>query len=86
LLTVMKVVAAVLILNRKAGESIRIGDDIEIKVVSVEGGQVKVGIDAPRNVSIHRQEIYASIQEENAEAATLTKNLLDMLNDEKNNK
>ncbi|ASF40432.1 carbon storage regulator [Halobacillus halophilus] len=75
-----------LILNRKAGESIRIGDDIEIKVVSVEGGQVKVGIEAPRNVSIHRQEIYASIQEENAEAATLTKNLLDMLKDEKNNK
>ncbi|MGP4068821.1 carbon storage regulator CsrA [Halobacillus sp. B29] len=75
-----------LILNRKAGESIRIGDDIEIKVVSVEGGQVKVGIEAPRNVSIHRQEIYASIQEENAKAATLTKNLLDMLKDEKNNK
>ncbi|SFF68034.1 carbon storage regulator, CsrA [Halobacillus alkaliphilus] len=75
-----------LILNRKAGESIRIGDDIEIKIVSVEGGQVKVGIDAPRNVSIHRQEIYASIQEENTEAATLTKSLLDMLKDEKNNK
>ncbi|MCA1011244.1 carbon storage regulator CsrA [Halobacillus halophilus] len=71
-----------LILNRKAGESIRIGDDIEIKIVSVEGGQVKVGIDAPRNVSIHRQEIYASIQEENTEAATLTKNLLDMLKDD----
>ncbi len=71
-----------LILNRKAGESIRIGDDIEIKIVSVEGGQVKVGIDAPRNVSIHRQEIYASIQDENTEAATLSKDLLDMLKDE----
>ncbi|MFZ0474233.1 MAG: carbon storage regulator CsrA [Halobacillus sp.] len=71
-----------LILNRKAGESIRIGDDIEIKIVSVEGGQVKVGMDAPRNVSIHRQEIYASIQDENTEAATLSKDLLDMLKDE----
>ncbi|MGP4077718.1 carbon storage regulator CsrA [Halobacillus sp. K22] len=74
-----------LILNRKEGESIRIGDDVEIKIVSIEGGQVKVGIEAPRNVAIHRQEIYASIQEENTEAATLSKNLLDMLKNENNN-
>ncbi|UOR14057.1 carbon storage regulator CsrA [Halobacillus amylolyticus] len=72
-----------LVLNRKAGESIRIGDDIELKVVSVEGGQVKLGIDAPRHVEIHRQEVYAAIQSENTEAATFSENLLDLLKSSK---
>ncbi|UOQ94396.1 carbon storage regulator CsrA [Halobacillus shinanisalinarum] len=73
-----------LVLNRKAGESIRIGDDIELKVVSVEGGQVKLGIDAPKHVEIHRQEVYAAIQSENTEAATFSENLLDLLKSSKN--
>lgn len=58
-----------LILTRKKGESIRIGDMIEIKIVAVEGDQVKLGINAPREIEIHRQEIYEAIQKENSQAA-----------------
>ncbi|PRO65660.1 carbon storage regulator CsrA [Alkalicoccus urumqiensis] len=58
-----------LVLSRKQNQSIQIGDDIEIRVISVDGDQVKIGIEAPRNVDIHRKEIYLAIQEENAEAA-----------------
>ncbi|QQK81576.1 carbon storage regulator CsrA [Salicibibacter cibi] len=54
-----------LILTRKHDESIQIGDGIEVKIVSIEGDQVKLGIDAPKHVDIHRKEIYDSIQEEN---------------------
>ncbi|WP_079527211.1 carbon storage regulator CsrA [Halobacillus hunanensis] len=72
-----------LVLNRKAGESIRIGDEIELKIVSVEGGQVKLGIDAPKHVEIHRQEVYAAIQEENKEATMFSENLLELLKSSK---
>jgi len=58
----------VLVLTRKIDESIVIGDDIVIKVVSVEDGKVKLGISAPKDMSIHRHEVYRSIQEENREA------------------
>ncbi|MBH0230883.1 carbon storage regulator CsrA [Halobacillus yeomjeoni] len=68
-----------LILNRKKDESIRIGDDIEIKVISVEGNQVRIGIDAPSDLEIHRQEIYLAIQEENKEAASLNNDLMNLL-------
>ncbi|WP_431804181.1 carbon storage regulator CsrA [Halobacillus andaensis] len=74
-----------LVLNRKAGESVQIGEDISIKVVSVEGGQVKLGIDAPKYVDIHRQEVYMAIKEENAEAAAFKENLLDILKSAKKN-
>ncbi|GGF31294.1 carbon storage regulator [Halobacillus andaensis] len=74
-----------LVLNRKSGESVRIGDEISVKVVSVEGGQVKLGIEAPKHVDIHRQEVYVSIKEENAEAAVFNENILDMLKNTKNN-
>lgn len=57
-----------LILTRKIDESIVIGDDIVIKVISVEDGKVKLGVSAPRDISIHRLEVYQSIQEENREA------------------
>ncbi|MFD2922574.1 carbon storage regulator CsrA [Halobacillus naozhouensis] len=72
-----------LVLNRKAGESIRIGDEIELKIVSVEGGQVKLGIEAPKHVEIHRQEVYAAIQEENEEATMFSETLLDLLKSSK---
>lgn len=68
-----------LVLTRKTGEAIQIGDDIEISVVSVKGDQVKLGINAPKNVDIHRKEIYLSIQEENAEASKGIDNLFNLL-------
>ena len=58
-----------LILTRKSGESITIGDDVKITVVEVKGKKVRIGIDAPRSYMIHREEVYLSIQEENRRAA-----------------
>ena len=57
-----------LVLTRRLKESIMIGDDIEISILSIEGDQVKIGISAPKNVDIHRKEIYLSIQQENSTA------------------
>lgn len=61
-----------LVLSRKKGESLVIGDNIEIKVLGVEGEQVKIGIVAPRSVAVHRSEVYESIQEQNKEALNVT--------------
>ena len=58
-----------LILTRKSGESITIGDDVKITVVEVKGKQVRIGIDSPRSYMIHREEVYLSIEEENRRAA-----------------
>ena len=58
-----------LVLTRKLGESIRIGDDIVIKVVDLDARHVKLGIEAPRSVAVNREEIYIRIQQENQEAA-----------------
>lgn len=63
-----------LILTRKMGESIRIGDDIAISVIDIRGNQVRLGIEAPRNVVVHRQEVYALIQEQNEQAAKASRN------------
>ena len=52
----------VLLLSRSIGESIRIGDDIEIKVLSIKGAQVRIGIEAPKDVAVHRQEVFERIQ------------------------
>ncbi|HBQ25206.1 MAG TPA: carbon storage regulator [Syntrophomonas sp.] len=57
-----------LILSRRKGESIIIGDNIEISVVDVQGDIIKIGIDAPRTISVHRKEIYDEIQRANLEA------------------
>lgn len=69
-----------LVLSRKKNQSIQIGDDIEITIVAIEGEQVKIGINAPKHVDIHRKEVYLAIQEENSQAsaevsADLLKNL-----------
>jgi carbon storage regulator len=58
-----------LVLTRKLGESIRIGDNITVKVVDLDSRHVKLGIDAPRTVSVNREEIYERIQNENKAAA-----------------
>jgi carbon storage regulator len=57
-----------LILTRKLGENIRIGDKIKIIILEIKGGQVKLGIEAPPHVAVHREEIYERIQEENRRA------------------
>lgn len=62
-----------LVLTRKLGENIRIGDSVKITVLEVRSGQVKLGIEAPPEVKVHREEIYARIQEENRRAQRLHK-------------
>jgi carbon storage regulator len=62
--------AAMLILTRKSGESITIGDEIKIHVIEIKGKQVRLGIEAPKKYSIHREEVYIRIQEENKRAAS----------------
>jgi carbon storage regulator len=57
-----------LVLTRKAGEGIIIGDDIRITVVELKGGGVRIGIDAPREMKVHRQEVFERIKQENKEA------------------
>lgn len=64
-----------LILNRKLDESIMIGDDVEIKVIKVQGNQVLLGIKAPKNVSIYRHEIYEQVKNENLNAVQRDLNL-----------
>jgi carbon storage regulator len=53
-----------LILTRRPGETLIIGDDVTITVLGVKGGQVRIGINAPKDVSVHRQEVYDRIQRE----------------------
>lgn len=67
-----------LILSRKVDESIIIDGNIEIKIVELEDGKVKIGIEAPRNIEIMRKELYTRIQEENIAAVNTTVRLDDM--------
>lgn len=53
-----------LILTRRVGETLVIGDDVTVTVLSVRGNQVRIGVNAPKNVSVHREEIYQRIQQE----------------------
>lgn len=69
-----------LILSRKVNERIMIGDTIEISVVEIRGDQVKLGIAAPRSVSVHRKEVFDSIQAENRAAVQLPTDLSDLSN------
>jgi carbon storage regulator len=59
----------VLVLSRRAGESIVIGDDVVVTVLEVRGDVVRVGIDAPRSVRVHREEVYRELQDANRAAA-----------------
>lgn len=58
-----------LVLSRRVGQSIMIGNGIEVKIVEVKGDQVRLGIEAPADVPVHRQEVYEQIQAENRQAA-----------------
>ncbi len=58
-----------LVLTRKPGESVTIGDNIKITIIEIKGRQVRLGIEAPRDMTIHREEVYSRIHEENQRAA-----------------
>ncbi|MDO5576910.1 MAG: carbon storage regulator CsrA [Fibrobacter sp.] len=66
-----------LVLTRKIGESIRIDDNIVIRVVDLDSRHVKLGIDAPRSVTVNREEIYEKIQSENRAAATVNEHSME---------
>lgn len=59
-----------LVLSRKKEQAIMLGDDIEITIIDIQGDQVRLGINAPKNVTIYRKEIFIEIQEENKKAAS----------------
>lgn len=55
-----------LILTRRVGETLNIGDDVEVTMLGVKGNQVRIGIEAPKDVPVHREEIYERIKKEKA--------------------
>ncbi len=65
-----------LIITRKKGESLMIGDDIEITISKIDDGSVKLGINAPKNVSILRKELYEEVKNENKQAINIDMDLL----------
>lgn len=65
-----------LVLTRKLGERVLIGDDVMITIIDVGRGQVKLGISAPEGVQIYREEIYLKVVEENRRAADVTKDFM----------
>lgn len=64
-----------LVLSRKRDESIFIGDTVEIVVVEIQGDRVRLGINAPRDVAVHRSEVYAEIQRQKAVATGIDPNI-----------
>lgn len=72
-------VTDVLVLSRKAGESIVIGNEITVTVVEFRGDQVRLGIQAPRSVQVYREELYAEVSRQNREAAAVELSDLDDL-------
>lgn len=56
-----------LVLSRKVGESIMIGDDFTVTVLSIKGNQVRIGVTAPKDICVHREEIYRRIEQEGAQ-------------------
>jgi len=60
-----------LVLSRRLGETLIIGDDVKITVLGISGNQIRLGIDAPREVSVHREEVYLRIQEEQGQVTPI---------------
>ena len=63
-----------LILTRRTGESIMIGDSVEVKVLGIRSGQVKIGVEAPKDMAVHREEIFNRIREEEGQIQSLRYN------------
>jgi carbon storage regulator len=74
----------VLILTRRVGENVIVGDDIVISVIEVRGDAVRIGIQAPRSVSVHREEVYLELQQANQQAASSTDDAVGAIVDELN--
>ena len=68
-----------LVLSRKKAESIMIGDHVEVKILAIEGDQVKLGIVAPKSVKVHRSEVFEAIQQQNKEALNTSADFLKQL-------
>lgn len=74
-----------LILTRKLGESITIGADIKLTILDVKGRQVRIGVQAPKQTKVYREELYQLIMEQNRQAASYSTELKDILAKFKNN-
>ncbi|WP_432573774.1 carbon storage regulator CsrA [Kineococcus sp. SYSU DK005] len=68
-----------LVLTRKAGESLVIGDEVVVRVLEVRGDVVRVGIEAPRDVQVHRQEVYEAVRDANVAAAAASEEAVSAL-------
>lgn len=70
-----------LVLTRKKGQALMIGHDIELSIIDIQGDQVRIGINAPKSVAIHRKEVYEEIRKENLSAVAGLQTDLRILND-----
>jgi carbon storage regulator len=70
-----------LILTRKIGETVAIGDEVKVQVVEVKGRQVRLGITAPASLAVHREEVFQRIQEQNRRSTEISLNDLEVLAD-----
>ena len=71
-----------LVLSRQRDETIMIGDDVEITVVDIRGDKVRIGINAPTRIAVHRKEVYDAIKAENLRAATISDSDMDIVSRE----